>query len=94
MPFRLETAPATFLRLMSIAFSNMLYNSCLVYGYLYDIIIFGQTFIEDNQRLESVFTRLQNANIKLKLSKCSFGKKSVAFLEHILCDKNISIDPE
>ena len=46
MPFGLATAPATFMRLMSIVFSGMLYNSCLVY--FNDIIIFGQAFIEHN----------------------------------------------
>ena len=43
MPFGLATAPATFMRLMSIVFSGMLYNSCLVY--LDNIIIFCLTFI-------------------------------------------------
>ena len=92
MPFGLATAPATFMRLMSIVFSGMLYNSCLVY--LDYIIIFGQTFIQHNQRLESVLTRLQNANLKLKPTKCYFGKTSVAFLIHIISDKSISTNPE
>ena len=38
MPFGLATAPATFMRLMTIVFSGMLYNTCL--AYLDDIIIF------------------------------------------------------
>ena len=92
MPFGLATAPATFMRLMSIVFSGMLYNSCLVY--LDDIINCGQTFIEHNQRLESVLKRLQNAKLKLQPTKCYFGKKSVAFLKHIISDKGISTDPE
>ena len=91
MTFGLSTALATFMRLMSIVFSGMLYNWCLVY--LDDIIIFGQTFIEHNQGLESVLKRLQNANLQLKLTKCHFGKKSVAFLGHIISDKGISTDP-
>ena len=70
----------------------MLYNSCLVY--LNDIIKFGQTFIEHNQRLKSVLKRMQNANLKLKPSKCYFGKKSVAFLGQIISDKGICTDPE
>ena len=70
MPFGLAMAPATFMRLMSIVFSGMLYNSCLVY--LDDIIILGQTFIEHYQRLESGFKCLQNSNLKFKPSKCVF----------------------
>ena len=92
MPFGLATVPETLMRLMTILFSGMLYNSCLVF--LGDIIIFGYTFIEHNQRLESVFKRLQNANLKLKPSKCSFDKKSVAFLGHIIIDNGISTNPD
>ena len=43
MLFGFARAPATFMRLMSIVFSGMLYNSCL--EYLDYIIIFGQTFV-------------------------------------------------
>ena len=50
MPFGLATAPATVIRLISIVFSGMVYNLCLVY--LDNIVIFGKTFIEHNQRLE------------------------------------------
>ena len=42
MPFELATAPATFMRLITIVFSGMLYSTCL--AYLDDIIIFGRTF--------------------------------------------------
>ena len=38
MPFGLGMAPATFMRLLSVVFSGMLYNTCL--AYLDDIIIF------------------------------------------------------
>ena len=41
MPFGLATAPAIFMRLMTIVFSGMLYSTCL--AYLDDIIIFGRT---------------------------------------------------
>ena len=37
---------------------------------------------------------MQNANLKLKPSKCYFGNKSVAFLGHIISDKSISTDLE
>ena len=92
MPFGPATPPATFMLSMSIVFSGMLYNSCLVY--LDDIIIFGLTYIAHNQRLESVLKRLQNTNLKLKPTKCYFGKMSVAFLGHIISDKGISTDSE
>ena len=56
MPFGLATAPATFMRLMSVVFSGMLYNTCI--AYLDDIIIFGRTFNEHLERLELALKRL------------------------------------
>ena len=66
MPVGLATAPATFMRLMTIVFSGMFYSSCL--AYLDYIIIFGRTFEEHLNRLEQAFKRLENANLKLKAS--------------------------
>lgn len=92
MPFGLATAPATFMRLMTIVFSGMLYSTCL--AYLDDIIIFGRTYEEHLERLDLALKRLKSANLKLKPSKCAFGKKSVSFLGHVISDKGISTDPE
>ena len=92
MPFGLATAPPTFMRLRTIMFSNMLYSTCL--AYLDDIIIFGRTFEEHLDRLDHALKCLENANLKLKLSKCAFSKKSVAFLGHIISEQGISTDLE
>ena len=59
MPFGLATAPATFMRLMTIVFSGMVYSTFL--AYLDDIIIFGRTFNEHLEHLELALTRLKNA---------------------------------
>ena len=91
MPFGLATAPATFMRLMTIVSSGMLYSTCL--AYLDDIIIFGRTFDEHLERLDLAIKRLRNANLKLKPSKCSFGQRLVTFLGHIISDIRISTDP-
>ena len=92
MPFGLATAPATFMRLMTIVFSGMLYTTCL--AYLDDIIVFGRNYIEMLGRLDTALERLGHANLKLKPSKCAFGKTSVSFLGHVISDKGISTDPE
>ena len=92
MPSGLATAPTTFTRLMTIVFSGMLYSTCL--AYIDDIIIFGRTFVVHLDRLDQALKRLKNANMKLKPSKCAFGKKSVAFLGHIISEQEISTGPE
>ena len=68
MPFILETAPATFMRLMIIVFSGMLYSTCL--ASLDNIIVFCCNYIEMFGRLK----RLEQVILKLKPSKCAFNK--------------------
>ena len=63
----------------------MLFTTSL--AYLEDIIIFGRNYIEMLHRLDTALERLGQANLKLKPSKCSFGKTLLNF-------KGISIDPE
>ena len=47
-------------------------RDCLIY--LDDVIVFSSTFEEHLERLEAVFTRLQEHNLELKASKCRFLK--------------------
>ena len=77
---------------MTLVFSGMLYTTCL--AYLDDIIVFGRNFIEMLGRLDTALERFEQANLKLKPSKCAFGKTSVTFLGHVISDKGISTDPE
>ena len=89
MPFGFATALTTFIRLMTIVFSGMLYNTCL--AYLDDIIIFGKTFEEHLERLDRALTRVQSANLKLKPNKCQFGQTSVHLLGHAISNKDLSL---
>ena len=78
MPFGLATAHATFMQLMTIVLSGMLYTTCL--AYLDDIIVFDQNFIEMLGRLYTALIRFGQANLKLTPSECAFGKTSVNVL--------------
>ena len=62
--------------------------------YLDDVIVFGQTFDEQIERLALVFDQLRNAGLKLKPKKCNFFKKRVPFLGHVVSNEGISTDPE
>ena len=63
-------------------------------GYLDDIIIFSKTEEEHLQHLEEMFEQLQKAGLKLKLQKCSFFKKHIQYLGHLISDKGIQPLPE
>lgn len=91
MLFGLKGAPATFQRLMNYVFSGMQGHKCFVY--LDDIVVYGDNLKEHMERLEEVFQRLKNYNLKLKPSKCNFLCKEITYLGHIISDKGINPDP-
>jgi hypothetical protein len=58
------------------------WTSCLVY--IDDIIIYSQTVQEHLHHLQDVFTRLHDANLKIKPAKCHLLQKSVDYLGHTI----------
>jgi hypothetical protein len=65
----------------------------ICYIYLDDITIFSNSF-EDTlelERLEQVFQRLRQINLKLSPKKCEFYNKNVG---HIVSENGIEPDPE
>ena len=91
MLFGLCNAPSTFQRLMEHVLKGLHWSSCLVY--LYDIIIYSRTIEERLARLAEVLTRLREANLKIKPSKCHLLQKSVCYLGHVVSRKGVETDP-
>ena len=77
LSFGLTGAPPNFQRLMSRILHGLEWKICLIY--INDIIIFSKSFEEHLSLLSLVFQRLQEANLKLKPSKCHFCQKLCEF---------------
>jgi len=92
LSFGLCCAPSQFARTLELVMSGLTYDICLVY--LDDVIVFGKNYEEHQQRLESVLSRLEKANLKLKPSKCCLYQRKVSFLGHIVSKDGVSCDPE
>ena len=92
MSFGLCNAPPCFQRLMSRVLHGLEWRICLVY--IDDVIVFAPSLDEHLSRLQLVFDRLRQANLKLKPSKCYFAKASVNFLGFVVSAAGISPDPE
>ena len=92
MPFGLCNAPATFQRLMERCMGELNLRDCLIY--LDDVIIFSTTFEEHLERLDAVFSRLEEHNLKLKGTKCEFMKSHVTYLGHVVSENGIETDPD
>ena len=92
MAFGLTNAPATFQRLMERCMGELNLKECLIF--LDDILIFSETFEEHLERINAVFTRLQQSGLKLKPSKCEFFKTNVKYLGHVVSQTGIETDPD
>ena len=58
------------------------------------MVIASRNISEHLKDLEAVFTRLREAQLKLKASKCSFGKTEIQLLGYIITPEGIHSDPE
>ena len=72
MPFGLTNAPAMFQRLMETCLGDLHLNWCIIY--LDDVVIFSRMPEEHLELLDAVFTKIREAGLKLKPSKCEFLK--------------------
>jgi hypothetical protein len=90
MPFGLTNAPATFQRMMTKLLHGI--SGCLVF--IDDIIFFADTWEEHQKILEEVLRRIKASGLKLKATKCQFGRESVQFLGHIVSARGIHPNPE
>ena len=92
MPFGLVYAPSTFERLMEHEMRGLHWKDCLVY--MDDLIVPAESFEKEIERLELVLQRLEQANLKLKPSKCVFFQKKVKFLGHVVSEDGVETDPD
>ena len=91
MPFGMVNAPAIFSELMNEVLRGILHKFAVVY--LDDILLYSKTFEEHIEHIEAVFSRLRNAGLKLKMSKCDFLKREVNYLGHVVSPNGIKPDP-
>lgn len=90
LPMGITNAAPTFQRNMEIMLSGLLWKSCIVY--IDDLIIFSNSFDQHLQDLREVFSRMKAMNLVAKPSKCSFAKKQVHYLGHVIGNGIITPD--
>ena len=82
MPFGLSNAGSSFCHLMEQCLGDQQFVTLLLY--LDDICIFAPTIDDMLDRIQLVFDRLKQFNLKIKPKKCQFFSTSVLFLGHVL----------
>lgn len=91
MAFGLTGALGTFQGAMNCTLAPGLRKFVLVF--FDDILIYSKSLEEHIDHLRQVLTWLRNDHWKLKLSKCSFAQRSVAYLSHVLSAAGVATDP-
>ena len=89
VPFGLVQAPAYFQELMT----GVLKDLPFAMAYLDDIIIYSSTPEEHLEHIRTVFEKLCDAKLSMKLSKCHFFTKEIQYLGHILGKEGIKPVP-
>ena len=92
MPFGLTNARASFCRLMEMVIGDQQFVTLLFC--LDDICIFANSADQMLDRIELVFSRLKQYQLKIKPKNSFFSQTEVSFLGHVLSAKGISPNPK
>lgn len=91
MPFGLTCAPTTFQAAMNTIFAHAIRKIVLVF--VDDILIYSQTLLDHQKHLREVFRLLEQNQLYVKKSKCSFAQNSLEYLGHIVSAQGVATDP-
>jgi len=90
MPFGIASAPEVFHRTVQQIFDGMEG----VGVFLDDVVVWGATRAEHDERLEKVMARARKSLLKLNKQKCQFGVRDITYLGDRLSAAGIQPDPE
>lgn len=91
LPFGLCNAPDIFQEIMQ----SVILSGCKgTVNYLDDILVSGKTKDEHDENLKEVLKRLEDHNVKINESKCSFNRQEVIFLGFNLSADGWSVEDE
>ena len=85
LPFGVHSAPAIFRRAME----GFLRDTPSTVVYIDDILITGATEEEHLHNIDTVMSRLKEAGLTLRKSRCHFLLERVEYLGHIISEKGL-----
>ena len=92
MPFGLKNAKATYQRVKTAIFHDLIHK--ILEDYVDDILVKSHDFMDHLADLEKVFDRLSKYHLMLNPKKCVFGVTSSKLLSFIVSMRGIDIDPQ
>jgi len=92
MFFRMTNSPTTFQTMMNDIFRTVIVERIVVV-YLDDILIFTKTEEEHERAVQRVLEILTEHKLFLHLEKCEFHRKQIEYLELVISENKIAMDP-
>lgn len=90
LPFGITSAPEHFQQQMSLVLEGLPGTVC----HIDDVLIWGMSQAEHDERLHNVLARLHKAGLTLNLDKCELNRSEVNFLGHVISANGVKPDPE
>lgn len=90
LPFGITSAPEICQRRMSDLLSNLEGTEAIID----DIVIYGRTVQEHDERLEEVIQRIHDSGLTLSRGKCEFRKKEIEYFGHVINAEGVRPSPE
>ncbi|MBW0460883.1 hypothetical protein O181_000598 [Austropuccinia psidii MF-1] len=90
MPFGTKNAPAHFQRMMDTIFQEEILEDWMLV-YIYDIIIYSETWEDHVQYIDRVLSKGTPINLKISLRKCNFGQQELLALRHKVSGLSLAI---
>jgi len=69
-----------------------LLRKCVVV-FIDDILIYSRTWSEHLEHIKAALTLLQQHGFHVKVTKCSFAKRQLSYLGHIVSEQGVATDP-
>ena len=85
-------SPPTFQAFMDSTFGDMIAEGWLII-YMDDVLVFAETLEECQERTKRVLDRMQEEDLHLKLTKCAFNQMEVEYLELVVRNGEVLMDP-
>jgi transposase InsO family protein len=90
LPMGLKNSGSSFQRMIEAVMGSLNLKICLLY--LDDVILFSEDEKTHLQRLDLVLTKIEEAGLKLKPSKCCLFQNQVKYLGHMVSEDGIQAD--
>ena len=89
LPFGISSASEHFQKTMQQILAGLEGAECQID----DILVFGDSYKQQDEHLEAVFMRLEEYGVTLNPEKCEFAKEKVQFLGQVISKDGIEVDP-